>query len=99
MALALDDRFAQNTPDPDWLLAAARQGLVVLSKDLFNPYERQLIMDSGGRAFVLSRGDLTGEEMARIFVRALPTMLRKARRGRHAFIFRISRGGQFTRVS
>lgn len=95
----LDDHFPQTAPDPDWLAAVAARGWIILSKDLFNAYERQLILDSGGKAFILGRGDLSGEEMAAIFSEALPKMMHIASVSVGPFIYGISRGGQFRRIA
>jgi predicted nuclease of predicted toxin-antitoxin system len=97
-ALALDDQFQENAPDVEWLAEASRRRWVVLSKDLFKPHERELILSTGGRAFILARGRWTGPEMAKAFRLALPGMTRRSLRTRQAFIYSISRGNQFRRV-
>ncbi len=61
----------QSVSDVEWLNHAGQQGWVVLTKDRRirrRPAERQVILDSGVRAFVLSRGDLTGQQQAERFV-------------------------------
>lgn len=98
---ALDDHFPQNTADVDWLAEAGKRGWIVLSKDLRmsrDSYERQLMRESDVRAFILTRQDLTGPEMASLFVKALPGMLRKISREPKPFIYSISRTGQFSRL-
>ena len=44
-------------------------------------------------AFILTSGDLQGDEMAKIFVNALPAMSKFLARHRKPFIARIARNG------
>jgi hypothetical protein len=74
----------------------------VLTKDLAirrNPFERDLLLGAGVRAFILARQDLSGTEMAGLFVDSLPGMRRRIAREAAPFIYRISRSGQFTRLA
>lgn len=99
---ALDDHFPQNAPDVRWLSEAGRRQWVVLTKDLAirrNPFERDLLLGAGVRAFILARQDLSGTEMAGLFVDSLPGMRRRIAREAAPFIYRISRSGQFTRLA
>lgn len=82
-AHAHDDHFAQDTPDDVWLPVVAKRGWVVLTKDKNirrNELERIAIVQSHASVFMLGRGDLTAETMARIFIEALPSMRRALRR-------------------
>lgn len=99
---ALDDHFAQNAPDTEWLLDAGNRHWIVLSKDLAirrNAYERELLLGARVRAFILARQDLSGQEMAKLFVDSLPAMRRRIARDVAPFIYGISRGGQFKRLA
>jgi hypothetical protein len=77
-----DELFAQDTPDETWLKEAGRQGWIVLTKDTrirYHANEIAALLNSQVRAFVLTaRGDLTGAEMAAIFIKALPAFKRMA---------------------
>lgn len=100
-AEALDVHFPQNAPDVEWLEQAGRRGMVVLSKDAAirrHAFERSMLRQANVRAFILTRQDLTGTEMAQLFVDALPGMLSRLARHPAPFVFSISRGGAFTRV-
>ena len=68
--------FQDDAEDVDWLPVIARRGWVILSKDQYNWLERRAIKHAGGRAFLLVRCDLPGEEQATIISKALPEMLR-----------------------
>lgn len=99
--IAHDDVFDQATPDEDWLAEAGRRNWTVLTKDSRirrNPLERAAYRDAGVRVFALTRKDLSGSEMADIFINALPGMLRRAGVVPPPFVFSISRGGDFTRL-
>lgn len=96
-----DEVFAQDTPDVEWLAEAGRRGWVVLTKDSAirrNPHERQMYREHHVRVFALTRKDLSGPEMADLFVRALPGMLRRVRATEPPFVYSIARNGDFTRL-
>lgn len=91
-----DDHLSQDAPDEDWLALAGRHDWVVLTKDhriRFRPLEMQSLTDAAVRAFVLTSGSMTGSEMARAFVVALPRMLRMARATAGPWIAGVSRSG------
>ena len=92
-----DELFPQNTPDETWLTEAGRQGWIVLTKDTrirYHAHEIAALLNSGVRAFILTaRGDLTGAEMAEIFIKALPSIKRMAGSIPAPFIARVHRDG------
>lgn len=64
-----DDHFPLDARDADWLPEVGRRGWVVLMKDKRirrNRLERDALLASGVRAFVLTSGNLTGPEMAEV---------------------------------
>lgn len=88
------DKFPVGVSDEDWLVEAGEQGWVVLTKDQAiarRPNEMLALTRSGVRAFVLTAGEMTGEEQARLFSRFLPKMrqwVAAIRRG--AFVVRVN---------
>jgi hypothetical protein len=91
-----DDHFAQDAHDADWLADVGRRGWVVLTKDdriRYRPLERGALLAGGVRAFVMTAKGLTGPEMGRVLVEALPAMERLIERLRGSFIARVSRSG------
>ncbi|MEK6320763.1 MAG: hypothetical protein AABN33_03665 [Acidobacteriota bacterium] len=73
-----------------------KKGWTVLTKDSHIKHrlvERTALLEAGVRAFVLVSGNLTGPEMAKIFVRALPRMKKFAARHLPPFIAKIHRDG------
>ena len=70
------DHFDDDADDVDWLPVIAHRGWVILTKDQYNWLERRAIRNANGRAFLLSRGELGGEEQVAIILGALPQILR-----------------------
>lgn len=94
-----DDYFPPNAKDEDWLPRVGREGWVVLTKDhriRYRNLERAALMNAGVGAFILTSGDLSGEEMAKIFVKALPAVSRFLTKHRKPFIARLTRSGAVT---
>lgn len=99
---AHDDCFPQNATDVEWLETAGRRGWVVLTKDdaiRRHPHEREMIEAANVRAFVLTRQNLSGPEMAEIFVAALPQIRRRCASTTPPFICALARNGTLTRLS
>lgn len=65
------EHFDDDEDDQVWLPEAARRGWVILTRDKRirrRPIEKQALMGSGARAFVLSSGNMRGQEMADLLV-------------------------------
>lgn len=87
-----DDIFNQDAQDVEWLPEVGRKEWVVLTKDSHIRHrfvERMALISSGVRAFILVSGNLSGPEMAEIFVKALPRIRRFAIRHSPPFIAKI----------
>jgi predicted nuclease of predicted toxin-antitoxin system len=91
-----DDYFPPDAKDEDWLAEAGRRGWVVLTKDhriRYRHVERLALMKAGVAAFILTSGDLQGDEMAQIFVKTLPRITRFLQKHEKPFIAKIARDG------
>jgi len=91
-----DDLFPSDARDVDWLQAAGAAGWVVLTKDQhirINRLERGRLLAAGVKAFVLTAGEVSGPEMASLFVGALAAITRLARRTGPGFIATVSKTG------
>lgn len=91
-----DDHFPPDAKDEDWLAEAGRRGWIVLTKDhriRYRHVERLALMKAGVAAFILTSGDLQGEEMAEVFVKALPRVTRFLNKHAKPFIAKVSRDG------
>lgn len=88
--------FGPGTPDPVWLSALAEHpDWLVLTKDRQiqrRPLEQQAYLNARLRVFALTSANLTGEEQAAAFVRALAKIRRLSRR-RGPFIAKVTAGG------
>jgi hypothetical protein len=72
------DHFAEDAPDDEWLPEVGKRGWIVLSKDKHlksNPLEVIALLRANTFSFLLTSGSLTGSEMGRAFVAAMPDML------------------------
>jgi len=75
------------------------RGWVVLTKDQrirYRPLELEALQTSRARVFVLIAGNLKGEEIAAIFVHAVPNILRILRSHKGPFVARIAKDGRVT---
>lgn len=90
------DSFAPDLPDTELLADIGRRGWIFLSKDSNirrRPLETNALLAAGVRAFILSSGNLRGEEQAAAFVRALPAMIKLCAETERPFIARVTRSG------
>jgi hypothetical protein len=79
--------------DADWLPVVGKRGWIVLTKDdriRYRQHEYDALMNAGVRAFVLSSRNLTGDEMAAIFVKFRSRMERIASGAPGAFIAKVT---------
>lgn len=93
---AHDDHFPQNAPDDVWLPIVGNRGWAVLTKDTkirLRDTELAALVSGRVRAFVLTSGDMTGPEIARVLSLALPRIARFCHRHDPPFIARVSRTG------
>lgn len=91
-----DDHFPPDAKDEDWLTEAGRRGWIVLTKDhriRYRHVERLALIKAGVAAFILTSGDLQGEEMAQVFVKALPRINRFLQQQKKPFIAKIAKDG------
>jgi hypothetical protein len=94
-----DDHFAPDTPDTIWLAEVGARGWVVLTKDSRirrHPLELQSLLAADVAAFMLTATDLTGADMGRVLVTAIPRLTTLVRSRARPFIATISRQGQVT---
>jgi hypothetical protein len=90
------DHFPSGAADTEWLPAIGERGWILLTKDRQirrRELEIQAIVNARIRAFVLTTAELTGQEQADTFVRALANMDRMAGASRGPLIGRVSKSG------
>ncbi len=74
--------FAPDAPDAEWLPAVAENRWVLLTKDekiRRRPIERQALTIPGARSFILTAGNMTGQQMADVLVRHIKRIQRIAK--------------------
>lgn len=94
-----DDHFKRDEEDRVWLTAVGQRKWVVFTKDQrlrYRPLEIAALKSSGARVFVLVAGNLRGNEIASVFVVALPAMCRILHTREGPFIARIAKSGKIT---
>ena len=88
--------FEADAPDSEWLPTVAKHKWVVLTRDeriRRRPIERQALLISGARSFILTAGNMTGQEMANMFIRRIKRIQRIAKNEKPPFIAAVTRGG------
>lgn len=93
------DHLPPDAPDADWIRLAAQQNWIALTKDRFHMakgdrLEREAIHSSGLRVFALRSANLTGDQMAHAFIRALPRIKAMAGSRRGPFVARVHKDGR-----
>ena len=90
------DHFADDAADETWISEVGQRGWIVLTKDKAirtRPVELQAVIAAKVRMFRLSSGNMTGEDMGRIFVDNRLKMGRFLKNHPPPFIARVSASG------
>jgi predicted nuclease of predicted toxin-antitoxin system len=90
------DHFADDADDQTWITVVGQRGWVVLTKDkaiLTRPIELQAVIAAKVRMFRLPSGNMTGEDMGRVFVNNRLKMGRFMKKHPPPFIARVSASG------
>jgi hypothetical protein len=83
------------------LRRVGRRGWVLITKDeniRRNPLERAAYQEAELRGFIVTGGDMSGEDLAELLVLRLSGMVRRVANKRGPLLFTISRGGTFTKL-
>ena len=97
-----NDHFAQDARDEEWLVQVAQQGWIILTKDTrirYHTVERNALINSRARAFVLVSGNLSGQEMAQISVKALPAIRKFVAQHSPPFIAKVYKDGTIRQLN
>ena len=90
------DHFDDDAADEVWISEVGRRGWIVVTKDKAirrRAVELQAVVDANVRMFSLSSGNMTGEEMASVFVDNRLKMGRFIKGHPPPFIARVTRSG------
>ena len=91
-----DDHFDKGAQDVEWIPTVGQRGWVVLTKDnriSKNRLERLVVASAGIKMFILASQDLSGSDMAAIFLKAIVAMQEFVRKHPAPFIAKIYRDG------
>jgi hypothetical protein len=91
-----DDHFAADSPDETWLEEVGRRGWIVLTKDKQIRYRKNELAAAQAanvRLFVLTAGQLCGDDIGKAFVVALPRILLVTAKTDPPFVARVTGSG------
>jgi predicted nuclease of predicted toxin-antitoxin system len=91
-----DEHFAKDAPDTEWIPEVGKKGWIVLTKDARiskNQLERLAIANAKVKMFILTSQNLSGQDMANIFLLAIPNMRELIRINSAPFIAKIYKNG------
>jgi|SRR3989344_1354453 len=95
------ERFSAGTLDKDWLTEAGTNDWVVLTKDKrirYRSAELRALQESNVAAFILSYGNMSGDQMAKIIKTALPEIKKFLKKQRKPFIATITKNGNIRKL-
>ena len=96
-----DDHFPPDAADHVWLSEVSRNGWIVLTKDKRIRYrapELAAVSVTKARVFTLTAGSIQAQEMANIFILAMPKIQAFVVSKRPPYIVTISRSGRLSKV-
>jgi predicted nuclease of predicted toxin-antitoxin system len=96
-----DDNFPPDAPDQVWLSEASRHRWIVLTNDKrirYRSSELAAVTATKARVFTLTAGSIQAQEMANIFVLAMPKIRSFVENKRAPYIVTISRSGKLSQV-
>lgn len=96
-----DAHFSQNALDTDWLPAVAGKGWIVLTADkriAHRKLEKLAVEQSKARVFVLVSGNMSGSDMAELFLKAINSIKRFISQNPGPFIAKVYKDGSVSRT-
>jgi predicted nuclease of predicted toxin-antitoxin system len=94
---AHDDHFPQAAPDTVWLSDVAQKGWIILTADqriAHRRLEKLAVEQSQAKVFILVSGNLSGLEMAEVFVKAVASMKKFASSSPAPFLAKVYKDGR-----
>ena len=96
-----DDHFSPDAPDNVWLSDVSRRGWVVLTKDKkirYRTSELAAVSATKARVFTLTAGSIQAQEMANIFIHAMPKIQTFVAGNAPPYIVTITKSGSLSKV-
>lgn len=100
-ATTVTEHLARGTADPVWLEYCGKNNLIAISKDKkirYSPLSLAAINNFHVKLFILSEGNLTGEDIAQRIIQAMSKIRRFNDSNQGPFIVKIYRGGIIKKV-
>ena len=97
----LDDYFEPNVSDEEWLRFVGRKGWVAITKDKRIRYRTpalEVIKEEKVKLFIFTKGNLTGQQMAEILIRAIPKIKKFLTNNKPPFIVTMTKSGELMKV-
>lgn len=94
--IRLDDIFTDSTKDRVWLKKAGEKGWLVITKDKrirHRKAEFEMVIKHKVKMFTLTSGNLTGDEMAEVIIKAIPKIHKFLQKNLPPFIATIAKSG------
>jgi hypothetical protein len=95
--MLLDDHFAANTQDAEWIPVVGAKGWVIVTKDVAmrrNPLEIQALLSAGTAVFFFANAGLPGSKVGDALALALPGMRTAMRRFKLPMLGRVNAAGE-----
>lgn len=99
--IAHHQRFAQDCPDEEWLIAAGSEGWIVVTRDKNirrKANELKAFREAKLIVFVLASGNASAADSAALVVELYPTFLKRANTDKPPAMFSVSLGRTISRV-
>jgi predicted nuclease of predicted toxin-antitoxin system len=96
------EHFRHDTPDSEWLAAAADRNWLVITRDKrirYTANELAAVRKARLHLFVFTQGALSAEETGRIVVACYTAIIRASRSVAPPAFFSMARSGQLTRLA
>jgi predicted nuclease of predicted toxin-antitoxin system len=97
----LEDYFESNVVDEEWLRFVGQKGWIAITKDKRIRYRSpalEVIRKEKVKLFVLSKGNITGLEMAEIIIKAIPRIKTFVTKHEPPFIVTMTKSGKLIKA-
>lgn len=97
----LDDYFESNVVDEEWLRFVGQKGWIAITKDKRIRYRTpalEIIREEKVKLFIFTKGNLTGQQMGEILIKAIPKIKTFLAKYKPPFIVTMTKAGKLLKV-
>ncbi|MGH7902033.1 MAG: hypothetical protein ACRENZ_09885 [Thermodesulfobacteriota bacterium] len=97
----LDDYFESNVADEEWLRFVGHKGWIAITKDKRIRYRTpalEVIRKEKVKLFIFTKGNLTGQQMGEILIKAIPKVKTFLAKYEPPFIVTMTKSGKLSKV-